>query len=115
VVAKIEWNQFAVQHYNLKMETLFNSIGLSLFLLALVTIALIFRDAFPLLNPDDQTTFRHWIGRKVRLQSRAIDNVWKQHVRSFPESRKRVLFVSFLVASAVLVLGYQLWLVLVVR
>jgi hypothetical protein len=97
------------------METLFNSIGLSLFLLALVTIALIFRDAFPLLNPDDQTTFRHWIGRKVRLQSRAIDNVWKQHARSFPESRKRVLFVSFLVASAVLVVGYQLWLVLVVR
>jgi hypothetical protein len=81
------------------MGTLFNSIGLSLFLLALATIALIFRDAFPLLNPGDQTTFRHWIGRKVRLQSRAIDNVWKQHVRSFPESRKRALFVSFLVAS----------------
>jgi len=33
------------------METLFNSIGLSLFLLALVTIALIFRDAFPMASP----------------------------------------------------------------
>ena len=97
------------------METLFNSIGLSLFLLALVTIALIFRDAFPLLNPDDQTTFRHWVGRKVRLQRRAIDSVWKQHARSYPKSRKRALFVSSLVASAVLVVGYQLWLVFVTR
>ena len=106
---------YADSHYNLKVETLINSIGLFLFLLALVTMTLIFRDAFPLLSSDDKTTFRHWIGRKFRLRSRAIDNVWNEHVRSYPRSRKRTLFVSFLVASVVLVVGYQLWLVLVAR
>src|SRR6267378_3684637 len=93
---------YAVSHYNLKMETLLNSIGLFLFLLALVTMVLIFRDAFPLLSSDDQTSFRHWIGRKFRLQSRAIDSVWNAHVRFYPRSRKRTLFVSCLIASAAL-------------
>ena len=93
------------------MQTLFDSIFLSLFLFALVTMTLIFRDALPFLNPEDQTTFRHWVGRKLRLQSRAINNVWKEHARSFPKSRKRVLFVSFLIAFALSVMGNAVWLV----
>jgi hypothetical protein len=91
------------------MQTLFDSISLSLFLLACVTMALIFRDVFPLLNQEDQTSFRHWIGRKSRLQNRAIDNVWKEHARSFPRSSKRYLFAFFLIAATISVMGYALW------
>jgi hypothetical protein len=114
-LGKIEQGLWAVSHYSFKMEKLINFIGLFLFLLALATMALIFRDAFPLLSSDDQTTFRHWIGRKFRLQSRAIDSIWNVHVRSYPRSRKRMLFISFLIGSAVLVAGYRLWLVLVAQ
>ncbi|SRR5712664_1458331 len=92
------------------MQGLFNSISLSLFLLALATLILIFRDAFPLLNLDDQTTFRQWMRRKSGLRTRAINDIWKQHGRLFPKSHKRVLFVTFLIAAVVSVVGYQLWL-----
>ena len=91
------------------MEDLVNDISLGFFLLALVTLALIFRDAFRHLNADDQTTFRRWMGRKLSLRTRAIDNVWKEHARCFPNSRKRFLFVFFLVAFVVVGVGYQLW------
>jgi hypothetical protein len=47
---------------------------LTFLFLALVTLALIFRDAFRRLNADDQTTFRRWMGRKLSLKTRAIDN-----------------------------------------
>jgi hypothetical protein len=92
------------------MEGRFNLISLSLFLLALATLILIFRDAFPLLNLDDQATFRRWMGRKLGPRTRAIDDIWKQHARSFPKSRKRVLFVIFLIGAVVSVVAYQLWL-----
>jgi uncharacterized membrane protein len=100
---------FAVQQYNLRMEDLVNDISLGFLLLALVTLALIFRDAFRHLNADDQTTFRRWMGRKLSLRTRAIDNVWKEHTRCFPNSRKRFLFALFLVAFVVVGVGYQLW------
>jgi hypothetical protein len=93
------------------METLFNSIGLSFLLLALVTMALIFREAFPHIHHDDRTTFQRWWGRPVRLKSRAIENVWKEHFRLFPKSRKRALFISAFLASAAFIMGYQLWLI----
>jgi hypothetical protein len=97
------------------MQGAFNSVSAFLFLLSLVTLVLIFRDAFPLLGSHDRTLFRHWIGLKYSLRRRAIDNIWKEHVRSFPKSRKRTLFVSFLIGSVVLVVGYQLWLVVGTR
>jgi hypothetical protein len=100
---------FAGQQYNPKMEDLVNNISLGFLLLALVTLALIFRDAFAHLTADDQTTFRRWMGRKLSLRTRAIDNVWKEHARHFPNSRKRFLFIFFLIAFAVVGVGYQLW------
>ena len=39
-------------------EEVVNYISLTFLLLAIVTLVLIFRDAFPLLNSEDQTTFR---------------------------------------------------------
>jgi hypothetical protein len=83
--------------------------SLGCLLLDLVTLALIFRDAFRHLNVADQTTFRRWMGRKLSLRTRAIDNVWKEHARAFPNSRKRFLFVFFLMAFVVVGVGYQLW------
>jgi hypothetical protein len=91
------------------MKDLINDISLGFFLLALVSLALIFRDAFRHLNADDQTTFRRWMGQKLSLRTRAIDSVWKEHARGFPNSRKRLLFVFFLTASVVVGVGHQLW------
>jgi hypothetical protein len=56
------------------MKDLLNYISLTFLFLALVILALIFRDAFRHLNADDQTTFRRWMGRKLSLKTRAIDN-----------------------------------------
>jgi hypothetical protein len=100
---------FAVEQYNLKMNDLVNGTSLGFLLLALVTLALIFRDAFRHLDVDDQTTFRRWMSRKLSLRTRAIDNVWKEHARCLPNSRKRFLFVFFLAAFVVVGVSYQLW------
>jgi hypothetical protein len=89
------------------MKDLVNDISLAFLLLALVTLALMFRDAYRHLNVDDQT--RRWIGRKLSLKTRAIDNVWKEYARCFPNSRKRFLFVIFLIAFVVVGVGFQLW------
>jgi hypothetical protein len=96
------------------METLFAAVGFSLFALAILTIVTIVREVFPLLNPDDQTSLRsYWTGsglRAWRSRDRAIRNAWNDHARSFPKSRKRTLFASFLIATALSVMGYPLWL-----
>lgn len=91
------------------MEDLVNDISLVFVLLALVTLALIFRDTYGHLNVDDRTTFRRWMGRRLSLKTRAIDNIWKEHARCYPNSRKRFLFVFFLIAFVVVGVGYQLW------
>ena len=91
------------------MEDLVNSIAFGFLFLAIGTLVLIFRDAFGHLSAEDQLTFRHWIGRKVNLKTRALNNVWSTHSSAFPKSRKRSLFVLFLIAFVVIGVGYQLW------
>ena|ERR1700737_2894330 len=93
------------------MQTLFVSMSFFLFLMAWVTMALIFREAFPLLDQEDQPSFRRWISQKMRKRTRAINNLWGEHGRSFPRSRKRLLFAVLLIASATSLLAYPLWLV----
>jgi hypothetical protein len=39
----------------------------------------------------------------------AIINAWDEHVRSFPQSKKRIMVISFAVAGFVSVLSYPLW------
>jgi hypothetical protein len=70
---------------------------------------LIFRDVLSHLNAEDQLTFRHWIGRKLNLRTRAINSVWSTHVTAFPRSRKRFLFILFMIAFVGVAVGYQLW------
>ena len=94
------------------MKDLVNTIAFGFFFLAIGTLVLIFRDAFGYLTADDQITFRHWIGRKLNLRIQAINKVWSTHSRAFPKSRKRLLFVLFLIAFVVVGVGYQLWRIL---
>ena len=99
------------------MESFFNSIILVLFALAILTFLLVVRDAFPLLDSEDQTSLRnYWTGAfnfdTWRRRDHAIMRAWNEHARSFPKSRKRLLFAAFLIAAAISVIGYPLWLAL---
>lgn len=107
----------AICEYNRNMETLFNSISIALFVLAILTFFLVIRDAFPFLDSEDQTLLRnYWTGKARfdawRKQDRAVKRAWKEHARSFPKSRKRLLFAALLIAAAISVIGYPLWLAL---
>lgn len=96
------------------MEIFFYSISLALFVLAILTFLLVVRDAFPLLDSEDQTSLRnYWTGASDfdtwRKRDRAIKHAWNEHIRNFPKSRKRQLFAAFLIAAAISVLSYPLW------
>jgi hypothetical protein len=98
------------------MESVFVAISLSFFSLTILTLVMVVRDVFPFLNLEDQTSLRnYWTApgefRTWRHRDSAIRNAWSQHLRSFPRSYKRVLFASFLIAFALSVMGYPLWLV----
>jgi hypothetical protein len=88
------------------METGFGVVSLSLFLLSMLTMFLIVRDVLPLMSSEEQNLLcNSWIGpvgfRTLRNRDRAIGNVWNEHVRSFPYSRKRAVFASLLIACAI--------------
>ena len=96
------------------METLFCSISLALFVLAVLTFVLVIRETFPLLDSEDQTSLRNfWTGEARfdtwRKRDRAIKRAWNEHARSFPKSRKRLLFAAFLIAAAISLMGQPLW------
>jgi hypothetical protein len=98
------------------MEILFGSVSLSLFALAILTFGSVVRDTFPFLTSEDQNlirTFWSWAGpegfRVFRRRDGAIGHAWNEHVRRFPNSRKRLLFAAFLVAAALSVMGHPLW------
>ncbi len=97
------------------METFFAAITLLLFVLAVLAMVVIVRDVLPSLDEDDRSSIRtYWFGsgsRGVwRSRERAIRNAWNEHARLFPKSRKRVLFAALLIAAALSVMGYPLWL-----
>jgi hypothetical protein len=97
------------------MEVLFYSISLALFVSAILTFVLLIREALPFLNSEDQTTLRdYWnsmggFGAWCKRDG-VIGRAWSEHARSFPKSRKRLLFTVFLIAAAVSVMFYPLWL-----
>jgi hypothetical protein len=99
------------------VDALFYSISLALFVLAILTFVLVIREAFPLLDSEDKTSLRNYSVGTVgfdtwRKRDRAIKRAWNEHARSFPKSRKRLLFTAFLIAAAISVIGYPLWLAL---
>src|SRR5579872_4010218 len=97
------------------MEILFIATASSLVVLTVLTMIAIVRDVFPLLNSEDQNSLRNYRNGASfsawRSRDRAIHNAWNEHVRSFPRSRKRMLFALFLIVTWLSIMGYQLRLV----
>ena len=98
------------------MGSLFGSVSLALFALAILTFGSVVRDTFPFLTSEDQNLIRtFWSGsgpqgfRAFRRRDGAIGHAWNEHVRRFPTSRKRLFFAVFLVAALISVMGYPLW------
>jgi hypothetical protein len=83
-------------------------LGVSLFGFAFVTMILIVRDVFPLLSPEDQITFAQGLPRGRRGSGQAIFDAWNEHARSFPQSNKRLMVISFAIAGIITFLSYPL-------
>jgi hypothetical protein len=84
------------------MRDFWGYLGVVLFGLAGLTMVLIVRDALPLLSPEDQITFVIYRASRGRPGSgQAIINAWKEHMRSFPQSKKRIMVISFVVAGII--------------
>lgn len=70
----------------------------------------IVRDVLPLLSPEDQTTFVIYGARRGRAGSgQAVINAWNEHIRAFPQSKKRLMVISFFIAGILAFLSYPLW------
>jgi hypothetical protein len=92
------------------MRDFLGYVGVSLFGLAGVTMFLLVREVLPLLSPEDQTTFViYGAGRGRSGSGQAIFNAWNEHIRAFPQSKKRLMVVSFVVAGSLAFLSYPLW------
>jgi hypothetical protein len=93
------------------MEDFFGVISLVLFSLAVGTMVTIVREARPHLSPEDRDSFRKWMQTGfATAMNRGLNSAWNEHSRSFPGSRKRKLFVAFLIAAAISIMFYPLWL-----
>jgi hypothetical protein len=85
-------------------------VGVSLFGLAGLTMFLIVREVFPLLSPEDQITLAiYGAPRGRRGSGQVIINCWNEHVRAFPQSKKRLMVISFVVAGILTLLSFPLW------
>ncbi len=85
-------------------------LGVSLFGLAIVTMVLIIREALQLLSSEDQETFVIYLAALWRRGSgQAIIDAWNEHARSFPQSKKRLMVISFAAAGILTFLSYPLW------
>ncbi len=92
------------------MRDFLGYVGVSLFGLAGVTMFLIVREALPLLSPADQSTFVIYGARRGgRGSGQAILNAWNEHIRAFPQSKKRFMVIAFVVAGLLAFLCYPLW------
>jgi hypothetical protein len=87
------------------METVFNSISLALFVVAILTFVGIVREVFQHLNEEDQDLFRRALRNTWTPISPAIKNAWKEHTRLFPKSRKRLFFAIFLIVASLFSYG----------
>ncbi|MGC2266403.1 MAG: hypothetical protein WA608_06410, partial [Candidatus Acidiferrales bacterium] len=81
----------------------------------ILTFVLVVREAFPFVDAEHQTLLRNYsVGAggfyTWRKRDRAIKRAWNEHARRFPKSCKRPLFATFLIATAISVIGYPLWL-----
>jgi hypothetical protein len=91
------------------MRDFLGYLGVFLFGTAIVTMVLIVCEVLPLLSPEDQISFfLYGAGRGRQNSSRAIFDAWNEHVRSFPQSKKRLMVISFAVAGGIAFLSCAL-------
>ena len=92
------------------MRDFLGYLGVFLLGLAITTMLVLVREVLPLLSPEDQMTFVIYGARRGRAGSgQAIINAWNEHVRAFPQSKKRLMVISFGVAGILAFLSYPLW------
>lgn len=99
------------------MENVFIAITFALFASMVLTFIGIVRDVLPTLSEVDQFWLRKgWLSRGYEFSFYGPGGkAWDQHIQLFPRSRKRMLFASLLIATALSVFGYPLWLVFATR
>lgn len=97
------------------METLFNTVSFTLFAAAIATIISVVHDVRGHLDKQDHASFRAFPRFPNVNFNRALGNAWKEHIRLFPESCKRLLFACFLIAACVSVMAYPVWMALSLR
>lgn len=91
------------------MRDFLGYLGVFLFGLAVLTMVLIVRQVFPLLSPEDQSAFAVYrLSRGRQGSGRAILDAWNEHIRSFPQSKKRLMVISFVAAGIITFLAYPL-------
>jgi hypothetical protein len=84
-------------------------LGIFLFGCAGATMVLIIREVLPMLSLEDQTTFVIYGARRGRPGlGQAIVNAWNEHRRSFPQSKKRLMVISSVVAGIIAFLSHPL-------
>jgi hypothetical protein len=79
------------------MEPLFAAIGASLLILAVVSVAMIVRDIFPSLSPEDQASLRgYWRGESFRrLRARPRDLQRLESARPSVSSQSQATALCF--------------------
>ncbi len=81
-----------------------------------IAYAAIVRDVMPHLAPEHRFALRHLFfnsrPQELRAGDEAIGTAWQAHLRLFPTSRKRIVFAGLLIAAALSVFCYPLWLCL---
>jgi hypothetical protein len=97
------------------VESFFNVVSVVLLAASLLVLLALVREALPHLSPEDRTSLQS-IGartfRQFRVRDHALRRAWEVHASTFPNSHKRQLFAALLIATALSVLGYPLWLLL---
>jgi hypothetical protein len=104
------------------MEAVCTVVSVSLLILAVLTMVFIVRDVSPLLNLQDRSSVRsYWMNEdgwnrwRITDPALSLRNAWNLHSDSFPKSRKRTVFASLLIAFALSVMTYPVWLVFAAR
>jgi len=97
------------------VEGPFTVVTLALLAAAFLTFMALVREALPHLSSEDRSSLRSPgppTFSRLRVRDKALGGVWEIHCRVFPKSRKRGLFAALLIAAALSVFGYPLWMAL---
>ena len=79
-------------------------------LAAIFTMSRIVHDVLPHLNEEHRASVVSWIRSYGSANiNKPLRSAWDEHIKRFPNSRKRALFAILLVAGALSIGGCPLW------